>query len=146
MSDTSSKIYFSVAEANAMIGDLERAFGRMLQMKAQLREVYTRLEEVGYAPARDEFDHFPDDAPSGVINDLSTLRTLIDAITAEVGALDEAGCMVKDIDEGIADWRARKGGREVLLCWKLGEKEVAHWHEIDAGFTGRRPVSELEAD
>jgi len=138
--------YFSVAQANAMIEDLERAFGRMLQMKAQIRSVYTRLEEVGYAPEGQTFDLFPSDAPAGVVNDLSTLKTLIDAIEVEMGAMDEAGCMIKDIDAGIADWRTKKDGRDVLRCWKLGEKKVGHWHEIDAGFAGRRPISELDAD
>ena len=129
-----------------MIGNLERAFGRMRQMKAQVRSTYLRLEEAGFAPAEDAFDPSPPDAPAEVVNELSTLRILVDAIKAEVGALDEAGCMVKNIDEGIADWRATKDGHEVLLCWKLGEKEVGHWHEIDAGFAGRRPISELDTD
>ena len=129
-----------------MIGNLERAFGRMLQMKAQVRTAYLRLEESGYAPEEDSFDPSPPDAPADVVNDLSTLKTLIDAIKTEVGALDEAGCMVKNIDEGIADWPTRRHGREILLCWKLGEKEVTHWHEVDAGFAGRRSICEFDTD
>jgi hypothetical protein len=50
---------------------------------------------------------------------------------------------VKDIEIGLVDWPAMHEGREVLLCGKYGEREVASWHERDAGFAGRRPVAEL---
>ena len=126
-----------------MIRDLEHAFGRILQMKAQVRSVYGRLEEAGYAPGGDEFDVVPEGAGATVVNDLTTLRTLIDALRVEVRALGEAGCLIKDLDEGIVDWYATRGGRDVLLCWKLGEKEVGFWHDPEAGFDGRRPISEL---
>ena len=129
-----------------MIEDLERIFGRMLQMKALVRSAYGRLEEAGYAPAGDDFDSAPAGAGAEVVNDLTTLRTLIDALKADVKALKDTGCLVKDIDEGIVDWYASKGGRDVLLCWKLGEKEVAYWHDPEAGFAGRRPISEFFED
>ena len=146
VSEASVTRYFSVAEANSMIQRLELAFGRMLQMKAQVREVYTRLEEAGLAPSGDDFDTAPPGAGSGAINDLTTLKMLIDALKADVNALNDAGCMIKDIDEGIVDWRASRGGSDVLLCWKLGEKEVGYWHDPEAGFAGRRPISELYED
>lgn len=129
-----------------MIDDLERIFGRVLQMKTQVRSVYARLEGVGYAPGGDDFDPAPEGANSEVVNDLTTLKTLIDALKAEVKSLDDAGCLVKDIDQGIVDWYASRGNRDVLLCWKLGEKEVGYWHDPDAGFSGRRPISELFDD
>ena len=126
-----------------MIQDLELAFGRMLQMKAHVRSVYARLEEAGYAPGGDDFDIAPEGAGAGIVNDLTTLKTLIDALKVEMNALNDAGCLIKDIDEGIVDWYAMRGDRDVLLCWKLGEKEVAFWHDPEAGFAGRRPLSEL---
>lgn len=141
-----SQRYFSVDEANAMIGELERAFGRIAQMKIQVRVTYERLDEAGFAPAGDDFDPVPADVGADVINDLTTLRTLIDALKSEVNALKDAGCMIKNIDEGIVDWHARTGGREVFLCWKLGEKQIAFWHDPEAGFAGRRPISEFFED
>lgn len=126
-----------------MIRDLEIAFGRIMQMKAQVRSVYARLEEAGYAPGGDEFDVVPLGASGEVVNDLTTLKTLIDALKVEMKSLDDAGCLVKDIDAGIVDWYATRGDRDVLLCWRLGEKEVGFWHDPEAGFAGRRPLSEL---
>lgn len=146
MSDALSRRYFSVDEANAMIEELECVFGRMAQMKVQVRMAYTRLDEAGFAPAGDDFDPFPADAGADIVNDLTTLRTLIDALRSEVNALRDSGCVVKDIDEGIVDWHATKGDREVCLCWKLGEKRIAFWHDPEAGFAGRRPISEFFED
>jgi hypothetical protein len=146
VSEAPARRYFSVAEANAMIENLERVFGRMLQMKAQVRTVYARLEEAGFAPAGDEFDVAPDGASAGIINCLTTLKTLIDALKADVNALDDAGCLLKDIDAGIVDWYLSRGDRDVLLCWKLGEKQVGFWHDPEAGFAGRRPIAELYDD
>lgn len=146
MSDDTATRYFSVAEANGMIKDLELAFGRMLQMKAQVRTTYARLEEAGFAPSGDEFDIAPAGANAETVNCLTTLKMLIEALKVDVQALNDAGCLIKDIDEGIVDWRASRRGSEVLLCWKLGEKEVGYWHDAEAGFSGRRPISELVDD
>ncbi len=129
-----------------MIEALELTFGRMLQMKVQVRTVYAQLEEVGFAPGGDDFDIAPDGASVAVINGLTTLKTLIDALKVEVSALNDAGCLIKDIDEGIVDWYASRGDRDVLLCWKLGEKEVGFWHDPETGFGERRPISELFDD
>ncbi len=129
-----------------MIEALELTFGRMLQMKVQVRTVYAQLEEVGFAPGGDDFDIAPDGASAAVINGLTTLKTLIDALKVEVSALNDAGCLIKDIDEGIVDWYVSRGDRDVLLCWKLGEKEVGFWHDPETGFGERRPISELFDD
>jgi len=53
----------------------------------------------------------------------------------------DLGCELKDIDQGLVDFPALMDGREVYLCWKLGEPAIAWWHELDAGFAGRRPLA-----
>lgn len=61
------------------------------------------------------------------------------------GLIEEAqslGCEIKGIDEGLVDFRSLKDGREVYLCWKLGEQRIAWWHELDTGFAGRQPLEE----
>jgi hypothetical protein len=54
--------------------------------------------------------------------------------------IGELGGQVKDLDEGLVDFPARRGDEEVLLCWKLGEDEVGHWHGAEEGFAGRRAL------
>ncbi len=54
--------------------------------------------------------------------------------------LTDVGCELKDLSGGLVDFPAMLEGRKVLLCWKLGEPDVAHWHEERAGFAGRQPI------
>ncbi len=67
-------------------------------------------------------------------------QTLIERLN-ELGAqLNELGCEVKGIDEGLIDFPAEREGRTIYLCWKLGEDAITHWHELDTGFGGRQPL------
>ena len=54
--------------------------------------------------------------------------------------LEEAGIVLRDIDRGLVDFPALVDGREIYLCWELGEDEVAYWHELESGYGGRRPL------
>jgi hypothetical protein len=58
---------------------------------------------------------------------------------AEINAI---GVQVKDIDIGLLDFPCKVEGRIVLLCWKLGEQGITHWHTSSEGFAGRKPVDE----
>ena len=53
---------------------------------------------------------------------------------------ESIGCQCTDFRMGLVDFPAMLDGRVVYLCWKLGESKIAHWHEVDGGFSGRRPV------
>jgi hypothetical protein len=67
-----------------------------------------------------------------------TIQRVKDAV-AEIGA---TGVQVKDLDIGLLDFPCKVEGRTVLLCWKLGEKGIAHWHGTSEGFAGRKPIDE----
>jgi hypothetical protein len=54
--------------------------------------------------------------------------------------LQQLGVELKDPFQGLLDFRAERKGREVYLCWRLGEDRIAHWHELGAGFAGRKPI------
>lgn len=54
----------------------------------------------------------------------------------------QVGCLIKNLRDGLVDFYCRRDGRLVFLCWKLGEERIRHWHEINAGFPGRKPVTE----
>jgi hypothetical protein len=56
--------------------------------------------------------------------------------------IDSIGVQVKDLDVGLLDFPCEVEGRTVLLCWKLGEKSISHWHGTDEGFSGRKPIDE----
>ena len=56
--------------------------------------------------------------------------------------IDAIGVQVKDLDIGLLDFPCEVDGQIVLLCWKLGEKAITHWHGVSEGFAGRKPVDE----
>lgn len=64
---------------------------------------------------------------------LETLRRDVEEITAR-------GIILRDPETGLVDFPAVHGGRDVLLCWRLGEDEVGFWHSPGSGFAGRRPL------
>jgi len=61
-----------------------------------------------------------------------------------VDELSNVGVELKDYEQGLVDFIGRHEGRDVYLCWKLGEDRITHWHELNAGFAGRKPVSLLK--
>jgi hypothetical protein len=54
--------------------------------------------------------------------------------------IDEIGVQVKDLEKGLLDFPCTMDGRTVLLCWKMGEKEIGYWHSEEEGFAGRKPI------
>jgi hypothetical protein len=59
-----------------------------------------------------------------------------------IAEVDSIGVQVKDLDIGLLDFPCEVEGRTVLLCWKLGEKSITHWHGVSEGFAGRKPIDE----
>jgi hypothetical protein len=71
------------------------------------------------------------------------LDTCMNKLEDFVDELSEIGCELKDYQMGLIDFVGRHEGRDVYLCWKLGEERITHWHELDSGFAGRQSVAKL---
>jgi hypothetical protein len=71
------------------------------------------------------------------------MQGVIDQMSAAVARIDSLGITLRDIERGLIDFPALASGRQVWLCWQLGETDVAHWHELETGFGSRRPLIEL---
>jgi hypothetical protein len=56
--------------------------------------------------------------------------------------IDSIGVQVKDLDIGLLDFPCEVEGQTILLCWRLGEKSITHWHGAEEGFAGRKPIDE----
>ena len=54
--------------------------------------------------------------------------------------IEEIGCEVKGIREGLVDFPSIREGKEVYLCWRMPEKEILFWHDLNTGFSGRKPI------
>jgi hypothetical protein len=66
----------------------------------------------------------------------------IQRVKDAIGEIDSTGVQVKDLEIGLLDFPCVVEGRTVLLCWKLGEKGVTHWHTPSEGFAGRKPIDD----
>lgn len=62
------------------------------------------------------------------------------ALQGMIDRVHELGCELKDIEQGLVDFRTLKDGQEVYLCWRLGQPRIVWWHPLEAGFAGRRPL------
>jgi hypothetical protein len=135
MSDTH---YFTVDEANQLVPRLETAFQRMLALRVQLRSAGAELERLGEPTDAEGLRR--EGGPPEAQAARGRALALLEALNEELEALTTIGVQVKDLDVGLCDFVARREGRDVLLCWRLGEKEVGFWHELTTGFAGRRPI------
>jgi hypothetical protein len=68
------------------------------------------------------------------------VERLAGEIVTAVQQIQDLGAVVKDVDSGLVDFPAVHRGQDVLLCWRLGEDEVGHWHDLESGFAGRREL------
>ena len=71
------------------------------------------------------------------------MQGVIDQMAAAVARIDTLGITLRDIERGLIDFPAMASGRQIWLCWQLGEGPIAFWHELDTGFGSRRPLIEL---
>jgi hypothetical protein len=70
----------------------------------------------------------------------------IQRVKDALAEIDATGVQVKDLDIGLLDFPCKVDGRTVLLCWKLGEQGITHWHGTSEGFAGRKPIDERIAN
>ncbi len=141
--------YYDIDEANAAIPEVERILLALRDQRAEL----IRLRDlfVGFETAPD--GAHPDDAtrtdgPGGTATaDTRTLRLrmqgLIDQMQAGVGQLVERDVALREIETGLIDFPALANGRQVWLCWRLGEGPIEWWHELGDGFGGRQQLIDL---
>ncbi len=127
--------HFTLNAANAL---LPRLSGLLLQTQ-ESKAKHDRLQEKAT-----EYAHRMSSNGHVIEKELNETRQELAKATAELNSLtervQELGCEVKDIDQGLVDFRAERHGREIYLCWKLGEPDVRWWHELETGFAQRRPL------
>ncbi len=130
--------YFTVEEANDLVPALEIEFGRVARIRAELVPLVESLGGPDVAAAI--LGEQEDAAPPGRVTDARRLVALAGDITEAVERVNALGCLVKDLEAGLVDFYALDEGDPVFLCWQFGEPGVTHWHGVDEGFSGRKPI------
>jgi hypothetical protein len=123
---------FTLEEANALVP-------RLREILADLRQAFEALEgaEGEVAGLRWRTRGNGHNLPDGPFARRQAARA---TVQQQLGRVQELGCELKDPRLGLVDFPSRFEGREVYLCWKMDEPEVAYWHPQDEGFASRKPL------
>jgi len=132
----SEKKYYTVAQANATLPLVRAIVHDVSQLAHSLRERHQRLSRLnpssrpGLSEAHQE----------ELVQVQGEFERDQDKMREYERELQQLGVELKDYFMGLVDFPCLMDDREVYLCWRLGETEVGHWHEIDAGFSGRQKL------
>jgi hypothetical protein len=127
--------HFTPQEANAMLPLLRSILRDITTLACELRDQHEQLENA--KDSKEVLNAAQRDANQTLEADFERSR---DRMQEYLDELEKLGIELKDPFSGLVDFRAMVEGREVYLCWRLDEPEVAYWHELDAGFQGRQKL------
>jgi len=132
---------FSIEEANRLIPYLEETLAALSTLG---QEVTTLRREIEVLSAI---------ADSGVTAGNPDVRALrskersyadaLERFRVSLTEVSRHGCVIRDLELGLVDFYSMSRDRIVCLCWRRGEARISHWHPVDEGFSGRRPLEEL---
>lgn len=131
--------YFTLRQAEQALPHVEKQIREALFIKAEfaraekeMRAIARRVSESGGAFVNRE-----------EVAKLKSIRSDSAAKLQQiVEDIHESGCLVKDLDIGLIDFPTLYKGAEVYLCWRLGEDRIEFWHEVEAGFPGRKAIDQ----
>jgi hypothetical protein len=139
--------FFDIDAANAALPELRTILetlrderGQLIQLRDEFaRQAATAGGQSGPRSVPDE------ESPDAEERRRLRLRMqgVIDQMQAGVARIDELGVTLREIETGLIDFPALVTGRQVWLCWRLGEGDIEWWHELTEGFGGRLPLAEL---
>lgn len=127
--------YFTLEEAEALLPRLRGVLQEIQQERQKLREVEDELDAL-QVQALGNGHH----SRARIVELQETMERHIERFTMLLGQVQALGCELKDPDMGLVDFLSLRAGREVYLCWRLGEEHIAFWHDLSAGFAGRQPL------
>lgn len=122
--------YFSQKEAEALIPELEKIYSEIAKLAAKAMEKAQKVKILEDNPAK----------TADCAIERSQLQFLSNHVNTWLQKIVDLGGMPKGVDPALVDFPHRLEGKEVYLCWRLGEKRITHFHGLDEGFAGRRPL------
>ncbi len=131
--------YFTIQEAEQVLPRVEKALRDALFHRAEyqaadqeLKSTMQRIQLAGGSRV----------SPGPILALRARRDTSSAALKDAFERIEKIGAQVKDLDIGLIDFLTIYDGREVFLCWKFGEERIEHWHGIDEGFRGRKPIDQ----
>ena len=121
--------HFTLEEANAALPLVLSVFERVHELTMELKKKKKTLDTLHKS------------APTnGGHKKGAELAAISDNITGLMSQLEAKGILIKDVDSGLVDFPHLRDGEEVLLCWRLGERKIGYWHDLESGYQGRQPL------
>jgi hypothetical protein len=131
------KKHYTLEEANAMLPLLRSILRDVTTLANELRDRYERIVRLQKSEGLDKVH---EEEVQQLTVEFERGQEKMHEYELE---LEKLGVELKDYYTGLIDFRHMKDGKEVYLCWRLGEPEVAHWHDLDAGVAGRQKINPL---
>ncbi len=130
---------FTVREAQSMLPVLESLLRKSIESKSLIEEIDQEFNELSERIFLN----------GGTMVDVRACalrkaqrEKAIQSAKDTLSEINAIGVQVKDLDIGLLDFPCKVNGEIVLLCWKMGEPTIAHWHGTDEGYAGRRPIDD----
>ena len=128
--------YFTLDEANEALEELRPLAEQMVDRRRELVEAQARRASLGAQVGTNGGDLTPSDFAEAD----AQLEAAASELAQCIERIQSAGVLIKDLDQGLLDFPALRDGKEILLCWHVGEEEIRFWHGVDEGFAGRKPL------
>ena len=130
-------IRFTLEEAESLLPDIEKAMREVVSAKSEFEQAQNELQAVTQRVMM----------LGGVLVDRQAIHLIklrrdssAERLKAAVRQIQETGCIIKDLDLGLIDFPTLFRGEEVYLCWRMDESDIDHWHGVNEGFGGRKPI------
>lgn len=130
---------FTIDEAQSLLPLLESLLKRAIDAKKAAEEVESGLSDLArriYLSGGMKVD------AGAVVQQRAEMEAHLKLARETVAEMDAIGVQVKDLETGLLDFPCRLDDQVVLLCWRMGEPVIEHWHTVESGFKGRQPVDE----
>ncbi len=127
--------YYDIDGANARLVELRPILAALRDARDEVAAGQLRLAELVAAEEAD---------PALIAREQEGMTLTVRSMERAVLQIDAWDVTLRDISAGLVDFPALANGRPIWLCWKLGEDDIAYWHELEAGIAGRKPLIELE--
>jgi hypothetical protein len=129
--------YFGIDEANERLGELEPVLEQLRADRDRVAEIQRELE-------RERETNGNADHAQELADREDEVREIVRRMQTSVAQIDAWGVTLRDIGSGLIDFPALAMGRPIWLCWRLGDgAQIGWWHEANAGFDSRQPLTEL---
>lgn len=130
---------FTLEEAQSLLPVLESLLKRAIEGRQAAQQVEEQLSELGrriYLSGGMRVD------VAGIAKQRAEMEAHLQRVRESISEIDSIGVQVKDLDSGLLDFPCKVDDQVVLLCWRMGESAIEHWHTMEDGFKGRKPLDE----